>query len=112
MVLIYADRVHCSVACRSEKRKSEAKMEKMDMGTLAWALASALFVFQFVGGGTQPLVPAVFMFGDSSVDVGNNDYLEATFRADYPPYGKDFTNHQATGRFCNGKLPTDFTGSS
>lgn len=84
------------------------------MGTLARALASALFVFQFVGGGAQPLVPAVFMFGDSSVDVGNNnnDYLEATFRADYPPYGKDFTNHQATGRFCNGKLPTDFTADT
>ncbi|CAI0540060.1 unnamed protein product [Linum tenue] len=49
-------------------------------------------------------------FGDSAVDVGNNDYLPTIFKANYPPYGRDFVNHQPTGRFCNGKLATDITG--
>lgn len=56
------------------------------------------------------LVPAIMTFGDSAVDVGNNDYLPTIFKADYPPYGRDFANQKATGRFCNGKLATDITG--
>lgn len=60
--------------------------------------------------GSTTLVPAIITFGDSAVDVGNNNYLPTIFKADYPPYGRDFTNHQPTGRFCNGKLATDITG--
>ena len=56
------------------------------------------------------LVPAIISFGDSEIDVGNNDYLPATFKANYPPYGRDFNNHKPTGRFCDGKLPTDIIG--
>lgn len=63
-----------------------------------------------VAGNAQPLVPAIITFGDSSVDVGNNDYIHTIFKADFPPYGRDFKNHVATGRFCNGKLATDITG--
>lgn len=74
-----------------------------------------VFVYAFVisGGNAQEsttLVPAIFTFGDSAVDVGNNDYLPTIFKANYPPYGRDFVNHRPTGRFCNGKLATDFTG--
>ncbi|KAK4754327.1 hypothetical protein SAY87_002431 [Trapa incisa] len=58
------------------------------------------------------LVPAIIIFGDSSVDVGNNNYLPTIFKANYPPYGRDFANQEATGRFCNGKLATDFTAES
>ena len=56
------------------------------------------------------LVPAIITFGDSVVDVGNNDYLPTIFKANYPPYGRDFVNQEPTGRFCNGKLATDITG--
>jgi hypothetical protein len=56
------------------------------------------------------IVPAIITFGDSAVDVGNNDYLYTIFKANYPPYGRDFVNHRPTGRFCNGKLATDITG--
>ena len=56
------------------------------------------------------LVPAIITFGDSVVDVGNNDYLPTIFKANYPPYGRDFANQKPTGRFCNGKLATDITG--
>lgn len=58
------------------------------------------------------LVPAIITFGDSAVDVGNNDYLPTIFKADYPPYGRDFVNHKPTGRFCNGKLATDITADT
>ncbi|XP_074559255.1 GDSL esterase/lipase APG-like [Curcuma longa] len=84
-----------------------------ELRTLAGIGLVALLLLQLAGdGGAQPLVPAIFTFGDSAVDVGNNDYLKTIFRADFPPYGRDFPNHQATGRFCNGKLATDFTADT
>ncbi|KMZ64297.1 GDSL esterase/lipase [Zostera marina] len=56
-------------------------------------------------------VTAIFAFGDSTVDPGNNNFLPTTFRSNFPPYGKDFFRHKPTGRFTNGKLPTDFAAS-
>ncbi|XP_030453614.2 GDSL esterase/lipase At5g55050-like [Syzygium oleosum] len=55
------------------------------------------------------MVPALFVFGDSLVDVGNNDYLPISItRADLPPYGVDFPTKKPTGRFSNGKNTADF----
>lgn len=45
---------------------------------------------------------AFFVFGDSLVDNGNNNYLTTTARADSPPYGIDYPTHRPTGRFSNG----------
>ncbi|TMW86657.1 hypothetical protein EJD97_021050 [Solanum chilense] len=45
---------------------------------------------------------AFFVFGDSLVDNGNNNYLVTSARADSPPYGIDYPTHRATGRFSNG----------
>ncbi|XP_058094977.1 GDSL esterase/lipase At5g18430-like [Magnolia sinica] len=45
---------------------------------------------------------AFFVFGDSLVDSGNNNYLETTARADSPPYGIDYPTQRPTGRFSNG----------
>ncbi|KAK1271471.1 GDSL esterase/lipase [Acorus gramineus] len=53
-------------------------------------------------------ITAVFAFGDSTLDPGNNNYLKTIFRADHPPYGRDFPGHSPTGRFTDGKLMTDF----
>ncbi|KAL5211497.1 hypothetical protein ABZP36_022344 [Zizania latifolia] len=50
---------------------------------------------------------AFFVFGDSLVDNGNNNYLFTSARADSPPYGIDTPDHRATGRFCNGKNMPD-----
>uniref|UniRef100_A0A1D1Y259 GDSL esterase/lipase At5g55050 n=1 Tax=Anthurium amnicola TaxID=1678845 RepID=A0A1D1Y259_9ARAE len=47
-------------------------------------------------------VPAVFVFGDSTVDVGNNNYLPTLTRADFPHNGVDFPGGKPTGRFSNG----------
>ncbi|KAH9329459.1 hypothetical protein KI387_001567, partial [Taxus chinensis] len=53
-------------------------------------------------------VPALFVFGDSTVDPGNNNYLSTPFKSNHSPYGRDFINHKPSGRFSNGKLVTDF----
>ncbi|KAK3427088.1 hypothetical protein EUGRSUZ_F03393 [Eucalyptus grandis] len=52
-------------------------------------------------------VSAVFAFGDSTVDTGNNDYINTPSKGNVPPYGKDFVNHIPTGRFSNGRLIPD-----
>lgn len=58
------------------------------------------------------IFPAIFTFGDSALDMGNNNNRFTMFKANYLPYGQDFTNHKPTGRFCNGKLVSDITGNS
>ncbi|XP_048636768.1 GDSL esterase/lipase At2g31550-like isoform X1 [Brassica napus] len=57
---------------------------------------------------TKPLFPAILIFGDSTVDTGNNNYpLNTIFRATHFPYGIDLPDHKANGRFSNGKLIPD-----
>ncbi|XP_038898693.1 GDSL esterase/lipase APG-like isoform X2 [Benincasa hispida] len=58
------------------------------------------------------IFPAIFTFGDSALDVGNNNNRMTLFKANYLPYGRDFINHKPTGRFCNGKLVSDITAES
>ncbi|MED6156794.1 hypothetical protein PIB30_017788 [Stylosanthes scabra] len=51
---------------------------------------------------------AVFAFGDSTIDPGNNNDFQTLFRGNHVPYGCDFPNHIPTGRFSNGKISTDY----
>ncbi|XP_047328589.1 GDSL esterase/lipase EXL3-like isoform X1 [Impatiens glandulifera] len=51
--------------------------------------------------------PAVFVFGDSLVDNGNNNALLTLVKCNFPPYGRDFQGGFPTGRFSNGKTPPD-----
>ncbi|KAA3459160.1 GDSL esterase/lipase [Gossypium australe] len=53
-------------------------------------------------------VPAIIVFGDSSIDTGNNNYLPTLAKCNFEPYGRDFPGGTPTGRFCNGRLPPDF----
>nr|XP_016510192.1 PREDICTED: GDSL esterase/lipase EXL3-like [Nicotiana tabacum] len=53
------------------------------------------------------VVKAVFAFGDSIVDQGNNNDMTTLAKCNFPPYGKDFKGGIPTGRFCNGKTPPD-----
>ncbi|KAI3768985.1 hypothetical protein L6452_00081 [Arctium lappa] len=56
-----------------------------------------------------PAAPAVYMFGDSLVDVGNNNYLPLSIaKADFPHNGVDYPTGKPTGRFSNGKNAADF----
>ncbi|XP_059065304.1 GDSL esterase/lipase 6-like [Cryptomeria japonica] len=53
-------------------------------------------------------VPAMFVFGDSLGDAGNNNYIpHSTARANFTPYGVSFFPHP-TGRFTNGRTTFDF----
>ncbi|XP_027112045.1 GDSL esterase/lipase At5g45960-like [Coffea arabica] len=53
-------------------------------------------------------ISSVFVFGDSTVDPGNNDYIGTAFKSNFPPYGEDFFDHIPTGRFSDGRLVTDY----
>ncbi|CAI0380279.1 unnamed protein product [Linum tenue] len=53
-------------------------------------------------------VPAVFVFGDSLVDTGNNNYVHTIAKGNFPPYGRDFAGGRATGRFSNAKGVADY----
>lgn len=79
-------------------------------------------VAQFEGGGNSPfrdgdgsgrrqveMVPAMFVFGDSLIDNGNNNNLPSFAKANYFPYGIDF-NGGPTGRFSNGYTMVDEIG--
>ncbi|KAI4316967.1 hypothetical protein L6164_024887 [Bauhinia variegata] len=52
-------------------------------------------------------VPAVIIFGDSIVETGNNNDLRTPAKCNFPPYGRDFQGGIPTGRFSNGKVPSD-----
>ncbi|KAK7276414.1 hypothetical protein RIF29_17553 [Crotalaria pallida] len=75
-------------------------------------LLLSVFFFFFI---SQPIttnassnVSALFAFGDSTIDSGNNNGFSTLFRGDHLPYGRDFPSHYPTGRFSNGKISTDF----
>ena len=62
----------------------------------------------------RPVVPAMFVLGDSTLDVGNNNHLPGKDvpRANEPFYGIDFPGGaKATGRFSNGYNIADFIGT-
>lgn len=52
-------------------------------------------------------VSCIYVFGDSSVDPGNNNNLITDQKVNFLPYGKDFYDGRPTGRFTNGRLATD-----
>ncbi|KAL3617064.1 hypothetical protein CASFOL_039458 [Castilleja foliolosa] len=59
----------------------------------------------------QSVVSTIMIFGDSTVDSGNNNYIPTIAKSNFPPYGKDFVDHVPTGRFSNGRLVTDFVAN-
>ncbi|CAN6441367.1 unnamed protein product [Victoria cruziana] len=80
------------------------------MAAFASTIVILLFLHYFSSycllstGETQ--AAALFIFGDSIVDCGNNDYLpNSTATADYLPYGMDF--YAVTGRFSNARNLAD-----
>lgn len=55
---------------------------------------------------------ASFIFGDSLVDAGNNNYLPTLSKADIKPNGIDFkaSGGNPTGRYTNGRTIGDIVG--
>ncbi|GAB2276136.1 hypothetical protein Dimus_010874 [Dionaea muscipula] len=84
------------------------------METLGFILASGpskkvnYVVIAQPTNGTQTIL---IVFGDSTVDPGNNDYTSTWDRSKMWPYDIDFPDHIATGRFSNGRLVTDFAAA-
>ncbi|KAM0949781.1 putative triacylglycerol lipase [Dioscorea sansibarensis] len=63
----------------------------------------------FSSGKAEPKVPAIFVFGDSTADVGNNNYLPGNrAKANFPHNGIDFPFSRPTGRFSNAYNGIDF----
>ncbi|XVE54557.1 hypothetical protein DITRI_Ditri03aG0091000 [Diplodiscus trichospermus] len=59
-----------------------------------------------------PKFSAIIIFGDSTVDTGNNNFISTLFKANMPPYGENYPGHIPTGRFSDGKLVSDFVAAS
>ncbi|CAB4272211.1 unnamed protein product [Prunus armeniaca] len=49
----------------------------------------------------------LFVFGDSVFEVGNNNYFNTSWQANYSPYGETFFKYP-TGRFSDGRQVPDF----
>lgn len=84
------------------------------------ALISSFCIFFWVAHFATPIVcirnpinqtPALFVFGDSVFDPGNNNYINTTtnFQENYLPYGESFFKYP-TGRNSDGRLIPDFIG--
>lgn len=79
------------------------------LGFLLFALVNNA-ICQEEEGTRNALVPAMFIFGDSLIDNGNNNNLPSFAKANYFPYGIDF-NGGPTGRFSNGYTMVDVIGN-
>ncbi|KAK7401120.1 hypothetical protein VNO78_12436 [Psophocarpus tetragonolobus] len=72
--------------------------------TIVFIFFAIRFPKAVVANGT---IPALFSFGDSILDTGNNNNLQTITKCNFPPYGRDFPGGTPTGRWSNGKVPTD-----
>ncbi|GMH31409.1 hypothetical protein Nepgr_033252 [Nepenthes gracilis] len=100
---------YCYFYCR---RKSNRIPEMMSSALLAALLVMVVLFGSAKSNGSEagsPEVPGMFVFGDSLIDVGNNNYLDSVAKSNYWPYGCDFSEGP-TGRFCNGKTVVDLIG--
>ncbi|CAD5193739.1 GDSL esterase/lipase At5g55050-like [Musa acuminata AAA Group] len=62
---------------------------------------------------TAAVSPAVFVFGDSAVDVGNNNFLPSDApKVNFPPWGIDYPGRTPTGRFTNGFNYADYVAKA
>lgn len=58
---------------------------------------------------TKPYFPSLFAFGDSTLDIGNNNVLKSpVHKVNIPPYGIDYI--LASGRYSSGKGFMDYFG--
>jgi hypothetical protein len=92
------------------KREAIMALGRSDFSVLA-AATVLLSVFAVCRGDMKN--GASFVFGDSLVDSGNNNYLPTLSKADIRPNGIDFKafGGKPTGRFTNGKTIADISGT-
>ncbi|KAL2610115.1 hypothetical protein R1flu_028688 [Riccia fluitans] len=85
--------------------------QSVTMGVRESSLAFFCFVLLVaqVAHCQSKAAPAQFVFGDSLVDQGNNNYILSLARANFRPNGIDLplSGYQPTGRFSNGRIIPD-----
>ncbi|KAF7075521.1 hypothetical protein CFC21_080293 [Triticum aestivum] len=77
-------------------------------GASVFACCSLFIMALMAAAAIAGSVPALYVFGDSLVDVGNNNHLLTPIKADFTHNGMDYPGRKATGRFSNGKNSADF----
>ncbi|XP_044460794.1 GDSL esterase/lipase At5g45950-like [Mangifera indica] len=75
-------------------------------------ISQALAVNQLGQLAAEHSITCMLVFGDYSVDPGNNNRLSTDMKSNFLPYGMDFFNGRPTGRFTDGRLATDFIVNS
>ncbi|KAI5684036.1 hypothetical protein M9H77_05264 [Catharanthus roseus] len=77
--------------------------------SLVWSLVKLLMIISVVVLGINGAeLPAVFIFGDSTADVGTNNHLQGCLAtANNRFYGIDYPFSKPTGRFSNGYNTAD-----
>lgn len=114
------------LGARTDEREAQSSVEARDscvkkpieMETTVVVTAPTLFLYLQLlvllasvhGTVGEPLTPAMFIFGDSLIDNGNNNFLPSIAKANYAPYGIDLG--LPTGRFCNGLTVVDYGGNA
>lgn len=94
----------------SSFRPSSARRDTITVRLRIWVVLTFVAVVCLAaetGAAQNRSVPSVIVFGDSIVDPGNNNKLKSVVKCDFLPYGRDFMGGLPTGRFSNGKVPTD-----
>lgn len=84
------------------------KLSSISSLILLFMMSFANFDSVLVEG--SPIAPALYVFGDSLFDSGNNNFLPTLARANFLPYGVNFAKG-VTGRFTNGRTVADFIGT-
>ncbi|KAL3818769.1 hypothetical protein ACJIZ3_004674 [Penstemon smallii] len=83
----------------------------VELGCVKWMTLIAIImgarVIMAEESSPQAQFTAMFVFGDSLTDPGNNNYLNSLAKANYVPYGVDFYQGPS-GRFCNGRTIIDY----
>lgn len=86
-------------------------MDFSSLSKMLLALALSSVCLFFVGHAQQPSgnaqFSALFAFGDSILDTGNNNYILTASKCNFFPYGRNFPGGRPTGRFGNGRVFSD-----
>lgn len=81
---------------------------------MAMAILILVLFYSIAGSNAngEEALGASFIFGDSLVDAGNNNYLPTLSKANIRPNGIDFeaSAGDPTGRFTNGRTIGDIVG--
>ncbi|CAI0435554.1 unnamed protein product [Linum tenue] len=87
--------------------KNMASMGSSGFLIIPWLLLAESAALFSAGVSSGKSTPAVFVFGDSILDTGNNNYLPTLSKCNFPPYGRNFPGGKPTGRFTDGKVISD-----